>query len=135
MKAKTLIRLARRVPSPLLRLSTRRPTRGLVLRQVFSRMPELLSPAGRKASGVIRFEIGEDDDVDTWYVTLGGGTCAVSQSPDGVRPRATIHLSAYDFVRLATGADAIQLFAAGRLRIAGDTYFGASVGELFDIAR
>lgn len=131
MKAQTLIRLARRVPSPLLRMSTSRPTRRLVLRQVFSRMPQLLSPAGRKASGVIRFEIG---DVDTWYVTLGDGTCEVSQSPNGVRPRATIHLSAYDFLRLATGADAIQLFAAGRLRIAGDTYFGASVGELFDIA-
>jgi len=38
-------------------------------------------------------------------------------------------------VRLATGADPVKLFSSGKLRLAGDTYFGASVGELFDIPR
>jgi putative sterol carrier protein len=105
-----------------------------VLGQIFKRMPELLSPTGRKSNGVIRFDIGDRRAVDTWYVTLARGTCQVSESPDGVRPRVTISLSAYDFVQLATGADAIRLFSAGKLRLAGDTYFGASIGELFDIA-
>lgn len=135
MKATTLIRVSRRVPKPLLRLATLRPTRGVVLAQIFKRMPELLSPAGRKANGVIRFDIGDGTTVDTWYVALGGGTCEVSRTPDAGRPRATIMLAPFDFVQLATGADAIKLFADGKLRLAGDTYFGASVGELFDIAR
>jgi hypothetical protein len=44
-------------------------------------------------------------------------------------------MTAYDFARLATGTDPIELFTAGKLRLAGDTYFGASVGELFDLPR
>lgn len=136
MRATTLLRVSRRVPSPLLRVATLRPTRGVVLGQIFKRMPELLSPTGRKANGVIRFDIGDRRAVDTWFVSLAGGTCRVSESlADGARPRVTISVSAYDFVQLATGADAIRLFAAGKLRLAGDTYFGASIGELFDIAR
>ena len=133
MKAKTLIRLTRIVPNSLLRLAVLPPTRGIVLGQIFKRMPEMLTPTGRKATGVIRFDIGDRDSVDTWYVSLDNGVCGVSRPPETTRPRAKIIVSAFDFVQLATGADPIVLFAAGKLRLAGDTYFGASIGELFDI--
>jgi hypothetical protein len=132
MKAATLVRLTRHVPKPVLRLATRRPTRRLVLGQVFKRMPELLSPAGRKANGVIRFDITSGE---TWFVALGGGgRCEVTQRHAGT-PRVTIILSAFDFVQIATGADPVRLFTAGKVRMAGDTYFGASLAELFDLPR
>jgi len=135
VKTTTVARIARRVPTPVLRAATRRPTRGIVLRQIFERMPSLLSPAGRKAKGVIRFDVGDGKAVETWYLRLGDGTCVVSRTNDSVRPRATIIVAPEDFVRLATGADAIKLFTDGKLRLAGDTYFGASVGELFEIPK
>ncbi len=134
MKASTLVRVGRRVPDPFVRLATRRPTRRAVVRQIFTRMPDLLSSAGRKANGIIRFDVVDDTSVDTWYVTFAGGRCDVSRTCPGA-PRATIILSSYDFVRLATGADAVRMFTAGKLRLSGDTYFGASVGGLFDLPR
>src|SRR5262245_48995764 len=133
MRATTLTRIARRVPDPLLRAATLPPTRGVVLDQIFKRMPELLTPAGRKARGVIRFDIVDGKSVRTWYAVLGDGRCEIRRGAGSPRPRATISIAAYDFVQLATGADPIKLFTAGRLRLAGDTYFGASVGSLFDI--
>lgn len=135
MKATTLTRIARHVPSPLLHVATRRRTRGVVLSQIFRRMPEMLTPTGRKARGAIRFDIGDGQNVDTWYAVLANGICETSRELDSARPRVTISISAYDFVRLVTGADPIKLFTAGKLRLAGDTYFGASVAELFDIPK
>jgi len=132
MKATTLVAVARRTPTPLLRLATRRPWRGVVLGQIFGHMPELLSATGRKARGVIRFDIGQGSDVETWYAVLADGVCTTGRTVDA-RPRVTISLSAFDVVQLATGREPIELFRAGRLRLAGDTYFGASVGELFDL--
>ncbi|WP_116996668.1 SCP2 sterol-binding domain-containing protein [Desertimonas flava] len=132
MKATTLVSVARRTPRPILRMATRRPASGAVIGQVFRRMPELLSPAGRKARGVIRFDIRTGSAVETWYATFGAGTCTTGRRVD-TRPRVTISLEALDFVQLASGTDPIELFRAGRLRLAGDTYFGASVGELFDL--
>lgn len=132
MKATTLVGVARRTPAPLLRAATRRPLRRLVIGQVFAHMPELLSDTGRKARGVIRFDIGGGSSVDTWYAEFADGACTTSRHTDS-RPRVTISLAAFDFVRLASGSNPIDLFSAGRLRLAGDTYFGASVGELFDL--
>ena len=132
MKASTLVGVARRTPTPMLRLATRPPLRRLVIGQVFANMPDLLSHTGRKARGVIRFDIDCGSRVDTWYVALGDGTCTTTRAV-ATRPRVTISLSAFDFVRLASGSNPIELFSAGRLRLAGDTYFGASVGELFDL--
>jgi hypothetical protein len=106
--------------------------RGVVLGQIFRRMPELVSPAGRKARGVIRFDIGHGRDVETWYAVFADGACTTARSV-AARPRVTISLSAFDFVQLATGRNPIDLFSGGRLRLAGDTYFGASVAELFDL--
>jgi hypothetical protein len=132
MKASTLVGVARHTPTPLLRLATYPPLRRLVIKQIFAGMPELLSNTGRKARGVIRFDIDCGSRVDTWYAVLGDGQCATSRHAEA-RPRVTISLSAFDFVRLASGSNAIELFSAGGLRLAGDTYFGASVGELFDL--
>jgi hypothetical protein len=119
----------------VLHAATRRPTRGIVLRQIFERMPAMLSPTGRKATGVIRFDVVDGKTVDTWYLQLRNGSCEVSRTIDSVRPRATIIVAPVDFVRLATGADPVKLFTDGKPRLAGDTYFGASVGELFDIPK
>lgn len=136
MRATTLVGVARHTPRPLLRLATAPPTRGVVIAQIFRHMPQLVSRAGRKARGVIRFDIGAGTGVDTWYATFGDGRCEITRelaAPS--RPRVTISLSAYDFVALATGTNPIELFSAGKLRLAGDTYFGASVGELLDLPR
>lgn len=135
MRATTLTRIARHLPRPILRVAAMPPTRRMLLRQVFARMPELLTPTGRKATGVIRFDIVDGSARDTWYAVFADGTCEIARQLESVRPRATISMSAFDFVQLATGADPIKLFTAGKLRLAGDTYFGASVGELFDIPK
>ena len=81
---------------------------------------------------MIRFDIGRGSDVQTWYAVFADGGCTTGRSVDA-RPRVTISLSAFDFVQLATGSNPIDLFSGGKLRLAGDTYFGASVGELFDL--
>ena len=133
MRAATLIGVARRIPAPVVRMVTASPARSVVLRSIFTRMPQLLSPAGRKATGVIRFDVTGRGRVDTWYVSLGGDRCVVGRHGPA-RPRATIIVSAFDFVQLATGTDPIRLFADGRLRLSGDTYFGASVGAFFALS-
>ena len=96
-------------------------------------MPELLSHTGRKARGVIRFDIDCGSRVDTWYAVLGDGTCDDDPSRRDSPTGHHLVVSAFDFVRLASGSNPIELFSAGGLRLAGDTYFGASVGELFDL--
>lgn len=134
VRAATLVGLARHTPRPVLRLATMSPTRSVVVGQIFKRMPELVSAAGRKARGVIRFDIGTGSGVDTWYVVFADGTCETTREVTA-RPRVTISMPASAFVELATGTQPIELFSAGKLRLAGDTYFGASVGELFDLPR
>jgi predicted lipid carrier protein YhbT len=134
VNAASLIRITRRLPDTWLRAAMSSPARRVIVGTIFRRMPELLSPAGRKARAVVRFDVTVGRAVDTWYLELDVGGCTVSRACVR-RPRSTVVLSAYDLVRLAAGADPVLLFREGRLRLSGDTYFGASIGTLFDLPR
>lgn len=136
LDARTLARLARRTPEPLLRAAVMPPTRSLVVAEIFRRMPRQLRAKAGAPDAVIRWDIGygKGDAADTWFAVFEGGACRTSRRHEGALPRTTITVSALDFVRMASGAaNPMELWQQGRLKISGDLFFAAQLQSMFTI--
>ena len=134
--AATLARLARRTPEPLLRAAVLPPTRGLVIAEIFRRMPSELKPTAAATDAVIRWQITDERDevIQTWFLVLADGVCrTTTKAPEG-EPRTTLTVSALDFLRLAAGTEPpMAMFQSGRIKISGDLFFAAQLQGMFRV--
>jgi putative sterol carrier protein len=132
--AATLARLARRTPQPLLRAATIPPLRTMVVAEVFRRMPSQLKTTAAPPDAVIRWDIGDEDSAETWYLVFEEGRARTTTRAPETNPRTVLSVSAIDFLRLAAGTEPpMALFQSGRIRISGDLFFAAQLQNLFAI--
>jgi len=111
------------------------PLRGVIVGEVFRRMPERLNNAtAASADAVINWEIPNNGgEADRYTVVVQGGTCTVEEGLHP-SPRVSLSLDAVTFLRLVTGnLNPVTAFMAGQITIQGDLMFAASVTALFDI--
>ena len=134
--AETLARLARRTPEPLLRAAILPPTRGLVIREIFRRMPSRLKASAAAGDAVIRWDIRDEgvEAAETWFLVFEDGRCRTTRrAPEG-NPRTTLTVAPLDFLRLASGAaQPMAMFQSGRIKISGDMFFAAQLQSIFAI--
>ena len=109
--------------------------RELILDEIFRRMNEHFEP--ERAAGVealIEWRLtGPDGAEDRYFLTISDGACAVAKEAEGT-PRATLSISAVDFIRVATGnALGPALYMAGRVLIEGDITLAMTVPTFFRI--
>ncbi|HEU4896479.1 MAG TPA: SCP2 sterol-binding domain-containing protein [Actinomycetota bacterium] len=104
-----------------------------VLDKVFAGMSESFSPekaAGQQA--VVQYEIGAPDGVHQYAMRIADGQCAIERGL-AESPRVTIRMGLGDFLRLITGgANGMQLFMTGKLKVSGDLFFAQTYQSWFD---
>jgi len=134
--AATLARLARRTPEPVLRAATIPPLRTFVVGQIFRRMPSQLKPGAAPPDTVIRWDIGDGDRLESWFLVFEEGRCRSTTRTPEANPRTTLTVTALDFLRLAAGTELpMAMFQSGRIRISGDLFFAAQLQGMFEIPR
>jgi putative sterol carrier protein len=111
--------------------------RPLVLGGIFRQMPKRLNrDKAKSVDAAVDWKIGRGSaggDEDHYQVLIKEGKGRVTRKPTEA-PRATIHVDAVDFLRLAAGtAQGPELFMSGKLRIEGDIMFTAQLASLFRI--
>jgi putative sterol carrier protein len=132
--AATLARFARRTPESLLRAATLPPLRPLVIGEVFRRMPSQLKRTAAPPDAIIRWDIGDGNRVETWYLVFADGRARTTTRAPEESPRTTLTASPIDFLRLASGSEpAMAMFQSGRIRISGDLFFAAQLQGMFRI--
>ena len=104
-----------------------------VLDRIFEGMQERFQP--EKASAVtatVQFVITDEGTEHPYSVAIANGTCETG--PGTVEdPRTTITTDVVSFARLVAGqAQGPQLFMAGKLKVAGDLMFSATIMNYFD---
>jgi hypothetical protein len=80
-------------------------------------------PRWRNTVGTWEFDIVDDGK---WYLMVDHGALAVSQSPDGRTPTASIQTSSHDFLRMVRGEGHENLITAamrGLMDFRGDVLF------------
>jgi putative sterol carrier protein len=106
---------------------------GGVLDKVFAGMSESFNPD--KASGqqaVVQYEINAPDSTHEYAMRIADGRCEIDQGR-AESPRVTIRIGLGDFLRLITGgANGMQLFMTGKLKVAGDLFFAQTYQSWFD---
>jgi putative sterol carrier protein len=104
-----------------------------VLEKVFTGMSESFSPekaAGQQA--VVQYEIGAPDGTHEYAMRIADGRCEIEKGR-AESPRVTIRIGLADFLRLITGgANGMQLFMTGKLKVAGDLFFAQTYQGWFD---
>jgi putative sterol carrier protein len=104
-----------------------------VLEKVFTGMSESFSPekaAGQQA--VVQYEIGAPDGTHEYAMRIADGRCEIEQGR-AESPRVTIRIGLADFLRLITGgANGMQLFMTGKLKVSGDLFFAQTYQSWFD---
>ena len=104
-----------------------------VLEKVFTGMSESFSPekaAGQQA--VVQYEIGAPDGTHEYAMRIADGRCEIEKGR-AESPRVTIRIGLADFLRLITGgANGMQLFMTGKLKVSGDLFFAQTYQSWFD---
>lgn len=134
--AESLARLARRTPEPVLRAALMRPTRALVIAQIFRQMPAQLKDSASIQDATIRWDVTHPGaEPDTWYLVFAKGGCRTTRSiAAAAKPRTTLSVDAMDLLQLASGAaNPMQMFQQGRIKISGDLFFAAQLQSMFRI--
>ena len=105
----------------------RRPREGLH-GHVESFSPE--KAAGQQA--VVQYEIGAPDGTHEYAMRIADGRCEIEKGR-AESPRVTIRIGLADFLRLITGgANGMQLFMTGKLKVSGDLFFAQTYQSWFD---
>lgn len=112
--------------------------RGVVLGEIFDRLPEYVNP--RKAAQV-RFTIGfrltgnPSGEVERYLVTIDHGTATVvAGDSDAAERDATVTCEGHDFLRLATGhLNPVLGVLRGRLKVKGDRAKALQLSSVIDI--
>jgi putative sterol carrier protein len=104
-----------------------------VLEKVFAGMSESFNPekaAGQQA--VFQYEIGAPDGSHEYAMRIADGRCEIEKG-QAESPRVTIRIGLADFLRLITGgANGMQLFMTGKLKVSGDLFFAQTYQSWFD---
>ena len=104
-----------------------------VLEKVFTGMSESFS--AEKAAGqqaVVQYEIGGVDGTHEYAMRIADGRCGIEKG-QAESPRVTIRIGLADFLRLITGgANGMQLFMTGKLKVSGDLFFAQTYQSWFD---
>lgn len=104
-----------------------------VLDQVFEGMRQAFDPA--KAAGqeaVVQYEISAPDGSHEYAMRVADGRCEIDKGR-AESPRVTIRIGLGDFLRLITGgANGMQLFMTGKLKVSGDLFFAQTYQSWFD---
>lgn len=76
-----------------------------------------------------------EDGYDRYQTVIEDGICVSSQDL-GREPDTTVTLSAYDFLRMATGNAAVaSMFVTGKVKVKGDYAIAATFSNYFDIPK
>ncbi len=104
-----------------------------VLEKVFAGMSASFSPekaAGQQA--VVQYEISAPDGTHEYAMRIADGRCEIDKGR-AESPRVTIRIGLADFLRLITGgANGMQLFMTGKLKVSGDLFFAQTYQSWFD---
>ena len=104
-----------------------------VLEKVFNGMSESFNPekaAGQQAA--VQYEISAPDGVHEYAMRIADGRCGIDRGR-AESPRVTIRIALGDFLRLITGgANGMQLFMTGKLKVSGDLFFAQTYQSWFD---
>jgi putative sterol carrier protein len=104
-----------------------------VLDKVFAGMAGSFNPA--KAAGqqaVVQYEISAPDGGHEYAMRIADDRCEIEQGR-AESPRVTIRIALADFLRLITGgANGMQLFMTGKLKVSGDLFFAQAYQGWFD---
>lgn len=103
-----------------------------LLARVFRGMEEAFRPEmAQGVDAVVQWEIAAGEEERTYQVTVGGGGCAIES---GAAHIATVilRIALPDFLRVAAGRlGAIDAFLDGKLGVAGDPVFAATIPDWF----
>ena len=104
-----------------------------VLDKVFTGMSESFNPekaAGQQA--VVQYEIGAPDGSHEYAMRIADGRCEIDRAR-AESPRVGLRIGLADFLRLITGgANGMQLFMTGKLKVSGDLFFAQTYQSWFD---
>jgi putative sterol carrier protein len=104
-----------------------------VLDKVFAGMSESFNPekaAGQQA--VVQYELSAPDGTHEYAMRIADGRCEIERGR-AESPRVTIRMGLGDFLRLITGgANGMQLFMTGKLKVSGDLFFAQTYQSWFD---
>ncbi|WP_425484475.1 SCP2 sterol-binding domain-containing protein [Haloechinothrix aidingensis] len=113
--------------------------RTFFIEEILSRMSDhLIEHKARNVSLVVswRFTDGTDDEEFARYQTVIEDGVCVSGEDLGRLPDTTLTLSAFDFIRMATGSAAVApMFITGRVKVKGDYSLAAMFSGYFDIPK
>ncbi|MEU4673841.1 SCP2 sterol-binding domain-containing protein [Amycolatopsis sp. NPDC023774] len=117
-----------------------RPLRERVLDEIFARMgAHIRVDRARSLDAVIRWRLSGGTGAggyDRYATSISGGSCTVSRTVEGARPRVTITLSPVDFFRIITHqATPAVLFVTGKIKVKGDLAFAAGLIGYFDLPK
>ncbi|WIX80834.1 SCP2 sterol-binding domain-containing protein [Amycolatopsis carbonis] len=117
-----------------------RPLRERLLDEIFARMgAHLREDRARSLDAVVHWRLSGGAGAagyDRYATAISGGSCTVSRTVEGARPRVTITLSPVDFFRLITHqATPAVLFVTGKIKVKGDLAFGAGLIGYFDLPK
>ena len=108
-------------------------TEDLTIEEVMNRMPKAFQP--EKAQGVeavVQYHLTGEEEGD-WIVTIDDGTCEVER---GVAedPTLTLRADSEDYLKVLTGElNAMNAFAAGKLKLKGDLSLAMKLMNYFKL--
>jgi putative sterol carrier protein len=109
----------------------------LILDGIFWQMPQHLDrqrAAGMDAAVEWRITGHADGGADVYRLTIVGGRARARRGSTPEGARVTITLPGTEFLRLVTGlTDPMQAYFGGKIKLAGDIMFAASLQSLFRI--
>ena len=109
----------------------RTPARHVIIGAVFSQVPGLIDPArSGTLSTSIRWRIttGDGSSEDVYSLLIDGGQARIIRGTSGPEPRATITVSATEFMRLATGnSNLLASYFNGKLVLTGNVMAVAKI--------
>jgi putative sterol carrier protein len=111
--------------------------RGIVLDEVFRRLPDFVNP--RKAAKAdlsvgLRLLGNPTGVVERYVVDVVGGVATVGSGAEGERRDATVTMEGHDFLRLATGhLNPVAGVLKGQLKVKGDKAKALQLTSLLDI--
>jgi putative sterol carrier protein len=132
-----ITRLVRDAPADRIEQLMRSPARRPILDGIFWQMPKQINP--KRAAGVttsVRWCITgrSDGATDIYKLQIEDGHASTGRAEGGEPHRLTITLDGAEFVRIATGnSDPMEAYFKGRVLLAGDIMFAASLGSMFKI--
>ena len=105
----------------------------LTIEEVMNRMPKAFQP--EKAEGVeavVQYHLAGEEAGD-WIVTIADGQCTVERG-EAEEPTLTLTADSEDYLKVLTGElNAMNAFAAGKLKLKGDLSLAMKLMNYFKL--